>query len=152
MSPWLIVLICVLGAMIIALIVLYILGRRTQKKQEAQEEDMKKQAQPMNFFIIDKKKMRLKDAGLPKIVYDSSPKLARLGKVPVLKVKVANRVMNLVCDAEVYKTLLPKMEVKAQVAGIYVISAKRIRGPVYEGKVKRGKDGKKKESFIDKLR
>ena len=152
MSPWLIVLICVLGAMIIALIVLYILGRRTQKKQEAQEEDMKKQAQPMNFFIIDKKKMRLKDAGFPKIVYDSSPKLARLGKVPVLKVKVANRVMNLVCDAEVYKTLLPKMEVKAQVAGIYVISAKRIRGPVYEGKVKRGKDGKKKESFIDKLR
>ena len=73
--------------MIIALVVLYILGRRTQKKQEQQEEDMKKQAQPMNFFIIDMKKMRLKNAGLPKIVYDSSPRLARLGKVPVLKVR-----------------------------------------------------------------
>ena len=152
MSPWLIVLLCVLGAMIIALVVLYILGRRTQKKQEEQEEDMKKQAQPMNFFIIDMKKMRLKNAGLPKIVYDSSPRLARLGKVPVLKVKVANRVMSLVCDAEVYKTLLPKQEVKAMVAGIYVVSAKRIRGPVYEGKGKKTKDGKKKESFIDRLR
>ncbi len=150
MSPWLIVLLCVLGLMIIALIVLYIFGRRTQKKQEVQEEEMKKQAQSLNFFIIDKKKMRLKDAGLPKIVYESAPKLSRLGKVPVLKVKAGNRVMSLVCDAEVYKTLLPKQEVKAQVAGIYVLSAKRIRGPVYEGK--KTKSGKKKESFIDKLR
>ena len=111
MSPWLIVLLCVLGLMIIALIVLYIFGRRTQKKQEVQEEEMKKQAQSLNFFIIDKKKMRLKDAGLPKIVYESAPKLSRLGKVPVLKVKAGNRVMSLVCDAEVYKTLLPKQEV-----------------------------------------
>ena len=60
--------------------------------------------------------------------------------------------MSLVCDAEVYKTLLPKQEVKAMVAGIYVVSAKRIRGPVYEGKGKKTKDGKKKESFIDRLR
>lgn len=150
MSTWLIILLIVLGLMIIALIVMYILGKRTQKKQEAQEEEMKKQAQSMNFFIIDKKKMRLKNAGLPKVVVDSSPRLAKLGRVPILKVKAGNRVMNLVCDAEVYKTLLPKQEVKAQVAGIYVISAKRIRGPVYEGKV--GKNGKKKESFIDKLR
>lgn len=140
----------VLGLILIAMIVLYILGRRTQKKQESQEEEMKKQAQSMTFFIIDKKKMRLKDAGLPKVVYDSAPRLSRLGKVPVLKVKVGNRVMSLVCDAEVYKTLLPKQEVKAQVAGIYVVSAKRIRGPVYEGK--KTKDGKKKESFIDRLR
>lgn len=152
MSTWLIILLIVLGLMIIAMVVLYIMGRRTQKKQEAQEEEMRKQAQPLTFFIIDKKKMRLKDAGLPKVVYESSSKLARLGKVPVLKVKAGNRVMNLVCDAEVYKTLLPNQEVKAMVAGIYVISAKRVRGPVYEGKVKRGKDGKKKESFIDRLR
>ena len=150
MSPWLIVLLIVLGLMIIALIVLYIFGKRTQKKQETQEEEMRKQAQSINFFIIDKKKMRLKNAGLPKVVYESAPKLSRLGKVPVLKVKAGNRVMSLVCDAEVYKTLLPKQEVKAQVAGIYVLSAKRIRGPVYEGK--KTKDGKKKESFIDRLR
>lgn len=150
MSTGWIITIVVLGVMVIAMVVLFILGRRTQKKQEQQQEDMKKSAQPMTFFIIDMKKMRLKNAGLPKVVYESAPKLSRLGKVPVLKVKVANRVMSLVCDADVYKTLLPKMEVKAQVAGIYVVSAKRIRGPVYEGK--KTKSGKKKESFIDRLR
>lgn len=141
----------VLGVLIIALLALFIFGRRTQKKQEAQEEDMRRQAQPMTFYIIDKKKMRLKDAGLPKVVYDSSPKLARISKVPILKVKVGNKVTNLVCDGEVYKTLLPKQEVKAQVAGIYVVSAKRVRGPVYEDK-KSKKNNNNKESFIDKLR
>ena len=150
MSTGLLITIIVMGVLIIGMIVLYFLGKRTQKKQEAQEEDMKKNAQPMTFFIIDKKKMRLKDAGLPKAVYDSAPKLSRLGRVPVLKVKIGNRVMSLVSDGKVYKTLLPKQEVKAQVAGIYVVSAKRIRGPIYEPK--KGKDGKKKESFIDKLR
>lgn len=150
MSTGWIITIIVMGVLIIGMVVLFILGRRTQKKQDEQQEDMKKNAQPMTFFIIDKKKMRLKDAGLPKVVYESAPKLSRLGKVPVLKVKIGNRVMSLVCDGQVYKTLLPKQEVKAQVAGIYVISAKRIRGPVYEDK--KGKGGKKKESFIDKLR
>ena len=150
MSTGWIITIIVMGVLIIGMIVLYFLGKRTQKKQEAQEEDMRKSAQPMTFFIIDMKKMRLKDAGLPKVVYESAPKLSRLGRVPVLKVKIGNRVMSLVCDGKVYKTLLPKQEVKAQVAGIYVISAKRIRGPIYEGK--KGKDGKKKENFIDKLR
>ncbi len=149
MSTWVIIMLVVLGVLIIALLALFIFGRRTQKKQEAQEEDMRRQAQPMTFYIIDKKKMRLKDAGLPKVVYDSSPKLARVSKVPILKVKVGNKVTNLVCDGEVYKTLLPKQEVKAQVAGIYVVSAKRVRGPVYEDKKSKKKN---KESFIDRLR
>ena len=58
--------------------------------------------------------------------------------------------MNLICDNAVYKEILPKQEVKAQVSGMYVISAKRIRGPVAE--VKRDKKGRVKESFIDRLR
>lgn len=152
MSPVLIVLIIVLAVMIGVFVFLYFFGKRTQKKQEEQQEDMKKSAQQMSFYIIDKKKMRLKNAGLPKVVYDNANRVAKIARMPILKVKVANRVMSLVCDAEVYKTLLPKQEVRAMVSGIYVLSAKRVRGPVYEGKVKKDKNGKKKESFLDKLR
>ena len=150
MAPWLIVVLAVLGALAIGLLVLYLLGRRNQKKQEAQEEEYKKAAQTMTFYIIDMKKLRMKDAGMPKAVYDATPKLARLSKVPVLKVKIGNRVTNLICDPTVYKTLLPKQEVKAQVAGMYVISAKRIRGPVPEPKL--NKKGEPKVSLIDRLR
>jgi len=42
--------------------------------------------------------------------------------------------MSLVCEEEVFKTILPKQEVKAQVSGIYVTSARRIRGPLPEPK------------------
>ena len=48
------------------------------------------------------------------------------------------------------KELLPKQEVKAQVAGMYVVSAKRVRGPVKEPK--KNRKGEPKQSFIDKLR
>ena len=150
MPTWLLVVIIVLAVIVAVMAVLYFLGRKNQKKQEAQEEEIKKQAQPMNFYIIDMKKMHIKDAGLPKVVYDNTPKLARLTKVPILKVKVANRVMSLMCDPQVYKTLLPKQEVKAMVAGMYVVSAKRVRGPQIEPK--KNKKGEVKVSLLDRLR
>ncbi len=148
MQTWLIITLSVIGAIIIALVVLMILGKKAQKKQDEQMDQLKAQAMPMSFYIIDMKKMRLKDANLPKVVTESMPKRANIGKMPILKVKVTNRVMSLVCDPEVYKTLLPKQEVKAQVAGIYVISAKRVRGPIPEPAKKK----KKGESLLDKLR
>ena len=150
MAPWLIVVLAVLVAVTIVLLVLYILGKRNQKKQEAQDEEIRKNAQPMNFYIIDMKRLHLKDAGMPKAMYDATPKLARLSKVPILKVKIGNRVTNLMCDPQVYKTLLPKQEVKAMVAGMYVCSAKRIRGPVVEPK--KNKKGEPKVSLLDRLR
>ena len=150
MPTWSIILLIVLGVVIAGFVVLMILGKRNQKKQDEQQEEMEKTAQTMSLYIIDKKKMHLKGSGLPKVVYETSPKLARLSKVPILKVKVANRVMNMVCDPEVFKTVLPMQEVKAKVSGIYVISAKRVRGPQLED-TKEGQK-KKKGSWIDKLR
>lgn len=150
MPTWLLIVLIVLAVIVIVLLVLYLLGRRNQKKQEAQDEEIRKQAQPMSFYIIDMKRMRLKDAGMPKAMYDATPKLARISKVPILKVKIGNRVMNLMCDPQVYKTLLPKQEVKAMVAGMYVVSAKRIRGPVVEPKL--NKKGEPKVSILDRLR
>lgn len=151
MPVWSIIVLCVLGAALIALIILMIIGRKRQKKQEEQQEEIAKQAQTISLYIIDMKKLRMKDAGMPKVVYESTPRLARLGKMPVLKVKAGNRVMSLICDPEVYKTLLPKQEVKAKVSGVYVISAKYVRGPKIEGKVEE-KNKRKVDKFLDKLR
>jgi len=150
MPTWLIIVLAVLVAIVIVLLVLYLLGKRNQKKQEAQDEEIRKQAQPMSFYIIDMKRLHLKDAGMPKAMYDATPRLARISKVPILKVKIGNRVTNLMCDPQVYKTLLPKQEVKAMVAGMYVVSAKRVRGPVNEPK--KNKKGEPKVSILDRLR
>lgn len=151
MPIWTIILLIVLVLVIAAFIVLTILGRKRQKKQEEQTAELEKSAQTINLFIIDMKKLRMKDSGLPKIVADSTPRMAKIAKMPILKVKAGNRVMSLMCDPEVYKTLLPKQEVKAKVSGVYVLSAKYIRGPKYEpAKDTRGR--KKIDRFLDKLR
>lgn len=128
------VILIIVAVLAVLLIVLYIVGRKAEKKSNEQRAAMESQAQTMSFYVIDKKKMKLKDAGLPKIVTDQTPKYLRGAKMPILKVKVGPKVMSLMCDEQVFKTILPKQEVKAQVSGIYVISAKRIRGPLPEPK------------------
>lgn len=121
-----------LAVVVIVFVVLYFLGKRAEKKADDQKAAMESNAQTMSFFIIDKKKMKIKEAGLPKVVWEQTPKYLRLTKLPIIKVKVGPKVMSLICDSKIYPQLLPKQEVKATVSGIYVTSAKRIRGPVYE--------------------
>lgn len=138
-----VVLIVVIVVFIIALIALYILGRRMQKKEAESQSQMEAASQSMTFYIIDMKRMKFKDANLPKIVMEQTPKYARRVKLPILKVKVGPRVMSLICDPKVYDTLAPKQEVKAKVSGIYVTSAKRLRGPVVETDPKKRKEQEK---------
>lgn len=142
MSTPLIVSLVILAVIIVVLIVLFFLGKRAQKKQDEQKAAIDAAAQTMSFFIIDKKKMKIKEAGLPKIVYEQTPRYLRFTKLPIIKVKVGPKVMSLVCEAKIYPQLLPKQEVKATVSGIYVTSAKRIRGPVYEPPKKKGLKGR----------
>ena len=139
MKTFFIVLIIILAIIVGALIALYFVGKKMQKKQEANQASIDAAAQTMNFYIIDMKKMKLTEAGLPKIVVEQTPKYLRRAKLPILKVKIGPRVMSLICDAKVFETLAPKQEVKASVSGIYVTSAKRIRGPIVETDPKKRK-------------
>jgi len=150
MDVFLTVLAVILVVVVIALIVLFFVGRRLQKKQDANQAQIDAAAQTMNFFIIDKKKMKLSEAGLPKVVTEQTPKYLRRAKLPMIKVKVGPRVMSLICDAKVYETIAPKQEVKATVSGIYVTSAKRIRGPIVESDPKKRKAQEKAEKKAEK--
>ena len=139
------ILLIILAVVVGILIALYIVGKKLQKKQEANQASIDAAAQTMNFFIIDMKKMKLSEAGLPKIVTEQTPKYLRRTKLPILKVKVGPRVMSLICDTKVFETLAPKQEVKATVSGIYVTGAKRIRGPIVETDPKKRKEQIKAE-------
>lgn len=133
----------VLLVLLIAVAVLYFIGKRAEKKQADQQKTLDANAQTLSLFVIDKKKMRLKDAGLPSIVMEQAPKLAKAAKLPIVKVKAGARVMNLIADAKVYETILPKQEIKATVSGLYITSFKRIRGPIYEAPKKKKLFGRK---------
>ena len=90
------------------------------------------------MLIIDKGRIRLKDAGFPPIVLENTPKYLRRSKVPVVKAKVGPKVMTLMCDAQVYPTIPVKKEVKATVSGIYITGVKGLRGPLETPEKKKG--------------
>ena len=118
-------------------------GRKAEKKQAEQEKTLQENSQIISLFVLDKKKLKLKDAGLPSIVMEQTPKYARRAKLPIVKVKAGPKVMNLIADAKIYESILPKQEIKAKVSGIYITSFKRIRGPIYEPPKKKKRFGKK---------
>lgn len=130
--------IIILIVLIAALVGLYYLGKRTEKKQAEQKAAMKAVEQTVSMLIIDKGKMKLKDAGFPPVVLEQSPKYLRRSKVTVVKAKVGPKVMNLMCDPEIYDLIPVKKEVKATVSGIYITAVRGIRGPLDTPKKKKG--------------
>ena len=138
MSPVTIVLLVILAVLIIALVVLYFLGKMSQKKQEAQEEQLKSMAQTVSMLIIDKKRMRLKEAGLPSVVMENTPKYLRRAKLPIVKAKVGPKMMTLMCDEKIFPIIPVKKDVKATVSGLYITDVKGLRGPLETPQKKKG--------------
>ena len=73
------------------IVALYFAGKKAQKKQAEQQEALEANKQTVSMLVIDKKRMRLKDSGLPQMVIDQTPKYMRRSKLPVVKVKVGHR-------------------------------------------------------------
>ena len=125
-----IVLLVILAILIVGLIVLYFLGKKAQKKKAEQDEQLAAAAQTVTMLIIDKKRMRITEAGLPQVVVDQTPKLMRRTKLPIVKAKVGPKVMSLIADEAVFDLIPLKKEVKATVSGIYITKVTGIRGPL----------------------
>ena len=126
MSKGTIILLIILAIVLVALGLLYYFGNRMQKKQEAQQEQLAAAAQQVSLLVIDKKKMKLKDAGFPQIIVDNTPKYLRRSKVPVVKAKIGPRIMTMMCDTQIYDLIPVKKEVKATVSGIYITGVRGI--------------------------
>lgn len=142
--PWWGWMLIVMAIAIALLVVLYIVGNRLQKKQAAQKEAMREQAQQVTMLVIDKKMLPMKDAGLPKIVMEQTPKRYQKAKLPIVKAKIGPQIVNLICDDGIFDIMPVKGEVKAMVSGIYITSVRNVRGKQVE------KTGKK--TFSEKMR
>ncbi len=122
------VILVILIIIVAALAVLYFLGRKLEKRQVEQQALMEAAAQTVSMLVIDKKKMKIKEANLPKIVYEQTPKYMRWAKVPVVKAKIGPKVMTLMADERVFQALPVKTEAKVVISGIYITEIKSVRG------------------------
>ena len=97
------------------------------------------------MLIIDKKRMKMKDAGLPQMVIDQTPKLMRRSKLPIVKAKVGPKISILIADEKVFDLIPVKKEIKAEVSGLYIVGVKGIRGSLETPQ-------KKKKGFLARFR
>ena len=129
------------------IVALYFAGKKAQKKQAEQQEALEANKQTASMLIIDKKRMRLKDSGLPQMVIDQTPKYMRRAKLPILKVKVGPQIMSLICEDKIFDSVPVKKEVKAVISGIYVLDVKGLHGKNTTAPVKKSKF----KRFVEKM-
>lgn len=154
MSTLTIVLLVILAVLVAGVIALYFWGKKLQKRQAEQQEQMEAQKQTVSMLVIDKKKLPVKKSGLPQVVIDQTPKLMRRSKLPIVKARVGGKTMVLVADNNIFDIIPVKKEIKATVSGIYIMDVRAIRGqldprPVKKKWYQRLRPKKKEEAKVE---
>ena len=121
------VLLVIAVILVIVLVALYYFGRKLEKRQAEGQAQLDAAAQTVSMLIIDKKKLRMKQSGLPQQVIDQTPKRFRGQKVPIVKAKIGNQIMSLMCDEKIFEQIPVKKSVKAKVSGIYILEVHGLR-------------------------
>lgn len=133
----------ILIVLLILLVILYFLGRKLEAKQLDSQKMIEASSQTVSMLVIDKKKMKLSETNLPKIVTEQTPKYLRWTKMPVVKAKVGPKVLTMIADGRVFRQLPVKAEVKVKVSGIYITE-------IVKGAVLTEKDLKKRQKEKEK--
>ena len=127
MDFWTILLIILVIAVAV-MAVLYFMGRKMEKRQAEQQEAIEAAKQTVSILTVDKKRLKIKESGLPKMVIDQTPWYMRRARIGVVKAKVGPKIMTLIADDKVFLQLPLKTEAKVVISGIYITEIKSVRG------------------------
>ena len=127
MSFWNVLLVIIV-ILAILLVVLYILGSRMQKRQAEQQTMIDASKQTVSILAIDKKKLKIGDSGLPKMVIDQTPWYMKWAKLPIVKAKIGPKVVTMIADEKVFLQLPLRTEAKVVISGLYITEIKSVRG------------------------
>ena len=129
MSFWNVLLVIIV-ILAILLVVLYILGSRMQKRQAEQQTMIDASKQTVSILAIDKKKLKIGDSGLPKMVIDQTPWYMKWAKLPIVKAKIGPKVVTMIADEKVFLQLPLRTEAKVVISGLYITEIKSVRGGI----------------------
>lgn len=150
MPLWLFITIIVVLVLVVLLVVLYKYATKLQKRQAEAQEQINNASQTVSMLIIDKKRLKLKEAGLPQALVNETPKYLRNSKLPIVKAKVGPQILNLICDDKIFDQVPTKKEVKATVSGMYITGIKGIRANLEAKPEKVGFMKRLRNKMIDK--
>lgn len=132
MNTFFTVLTVILVIAVIVLGLLYYFGRKLETRQYESQKMLEAASQTVSLLVIDKKKMKLKEAPLPKMIYEQTPKYLRWTKVCVVKAKIGPKIVTLMADNRVFNLLPDKAECKVKLSGLYITDI--VKGAVLDEK------------------
>ena len=118
-SDIIIIILVIIGLIMVGL---YFLNKRNLKQTIEAKEFIKQSKMTTTIFVIDKRYEKPTEKNLTKTLYEKLPKSAKFRKMAIIKAKVGPQVVTLTCDKSVYDILVPKKNVKVEIAGVYIVS------------------------------
>jgi hypothetical protein epulo_04774 len=116
--------ILLIAVVVIAIIVFafYSLNKWVSKKMSAQNEMMEQHKMLQTAYIIDKKRDKITNVNMPKVVMEQIPKRTKYIKMNFVKAKIGPQIVTLIAaDKNIYNALPIKKNVKIEIAGLYVV-------------------------------
>ena len=136
----------IVGVIIVAVVaLLYFLNRAAYKKMDEQQEMINQTKMNATIFVIDKKRDKLSNVNLPKVVQSQIPAYAKWMKMYLVQAKIGPQIMTLICDKNVYNAIPLKKTVKAEIAGIYIVKFAGMKTEEEMKKIRKEKKEKEKE-------
>ncbi|MCD7904461.1 MAG: hypothetical protein LUG24_02570 [Clostridiales bacterium] len=108
---------------------LYFLSRWATKKYDTQQTQISKMKQSATIYVISKKHDKPGNVNLPKVVMDQIPKMGRHMKMYFVQAKIGPQIMTLITEKNVYNAIPEKKTVKAELAGLYIVSIAGLKTP-----------------------
>ena len=117
-------------AVVIAAVVAgyYFLKKRVERNASLQKDLVDKHKITTTILVLDKRMDKLGNAQLPQEVINQIPKLYRFKKHPIVRAKIGPRVMDLLCEKDVYDKIPDKKSVKVDLAGIFIAGISKPSG------------------------
>ena len=102
--------------------ILYWLNRKASKKMGDQQELIDRTKQTTSIFVLDKKRAKITEVNMPKVVTQNMPKFYKYLKLNFVQAKIGPQIMTLICDKRIYNAITVKKNIKVELAGIYIVN------------------------------
>lgn len=138
---WIVLIVIIIGAVFVGL---YFLNKWAYKKMDTQQTLINKMKNSMSIYVIDKRRDKITNVNMPKAVIEQMPKIYKKMKMCFVQAKIGPQIMTLICDKKVFAAIPVKKNVKAEIAGIYIVSVAGMKTPQELKAIKKEKKAKEK--------
>ena len=115
--------IIIVAAVIVAVVAgLYFLNKWAYQKMDTQQQMINNVKTLTNMYVIDKKKAKITEVNMPKVVTENMPKMYKFIKMRFVQAKIGPQIVTLICDKRIFDIIPVKKNIKAELAGIYIVS------------------------------